>query len=105
MQTTLGGGSWNQREGLYLDELAAWGKVAKKIGLGVVIKPHRGGGMSNPSEAVELIKELDKPSWLEICYDYSHYDFRDMPMGKTLQTALAHVAVKDVVMKNGIRFG
>lgn len=64
--------------------------------------------MSKPSEAVELIKELDKPSWLKLCYDYSHYDFRDMPMGETLQTALphlAHVAVKDVVMKNGrIRF-
>jgi sugar phosphate isomerase/epimerase len=66
----------------------------------LAIKPHRGGAMSRPSEAIWLIEQLGKPARLRIVYDYSHYAFRDMPLEETVRTALpwtAHIAVKDAV--------
>ena len=44
-----------------------------------------------------------KPKRLRMCYDYSHYDFRDMTLEGTIKTALpfvGHIAVKDVVRRD-----
>ncbi len=93
---------------LYLKQLEQWVAVAEKSRIVIAIKPHRGGALSRPSEAAWLIEKLGKPEWLRMCYDYSHYDFRDMPMEDTIKTALpytAHIAIKDAVMENGkVRF-
>ncbi len=99
MQTVLGGGTWEEKRNLFRDRLGDWLAVADAAKIVIAIKPHRGGGMSRPEEAVWLIRQLGNP-WLRMVYDYSHYAFRDMPLNETLRTALpytAHVAVKDAV--------
>jgi inosose dehydratase len=100
LQTVTGGGTFEQKKPVFLEELAAWLKLADSEDLTIAIKPHRGGAMSRPGEAVELIKALGEPQRLRMCYDYAHYDLRDMPLEETIRTAMpwvAHVAVKDVV--------
>lgn len=102
VQTVLGGGKWEEKKTLFRDRLGDWGKVFQKTGILLAIKPHRGGSMSRPEEAIWLIEQLGKPMWLRMVYDYGHYAFRDMPLEETIRTALpvtAHIAVKDAVQK------
>jgi sugar phosphate isomerase/epimerase len=100
IQTTLGGGKWDEQRNLYRDVLGKWIEIGQRNKTVIAIKPHRGGGMSRPEEAVWLIEQLGKSPWLRMVYDYSHYAFRDMSVEETVETALpwiAHVAVKDTV--------
>ncbi len=105
VQTVLGGGKWDEKKALFRDRLGDWGRVFEESGLVLAIKPHRGGAMSRPEEAIWLIEQLGRPGWLRMVYDYSHYAFRDMPVEATVRTALpftAHIAVKDAV-EPGVR--
>ncbi len=100
IQTVLGGGRFDQAKTQLRDRLAEWVKVADSTDTTIAIKPHRGGVVSQPTEAVWLIEQLGKPRRLRMVYDYSHYAFRDLPMAETIRTALpytAHIAVKDPV--------
>ena len=102
IQTVLGGGTWEARKTLFRDRLGDWLFLAKKQGIVLAIKPHRGGAMSRPSEAIWLIEQLGNSPHLRMVYDYSHYAFRDMPLEETVRTALpftAHVAAKDAVQR------
>jgi inosose dehydratase len=104
VQTVLGGGKWEEKKDLFRDRLDGWLAVARDARVVLAIKPHRGGAMSRPEEAIWLIRQLKEPPWLRMVYDYSHYAFRDMPLDETVRTALpftAHVAVKDAVQKDG----
>jgi inosose dehydratase len=104
LQTTIGGGGqWKNKRDGYADEITRWMQAANTHDLVIAVKPHRGGAFSRPDEAVELIARLGKPRRLKMCYDYSHYDFRDMPLEDTIKTALpivGHIAVKDVVRRD-----
>lgn len=108
IQTVLGGGRWEQVRDQFARRLEAWVKVAEETRTVIAIKPHRGGGMSRPEEANWLIAKLGGPRRLRMCYDYSHYAFRDMPLEETIRTALphtAHIAIKDAVEEQGkVRF-
>jgi inosose dehydratase len=100
IQTTLGGGRWDDVKTLYVDRLARWADLGRRAETVIAIKPHRGGALSQPAEAVWLIEQLDRTPWLRMVYDYSHYAFRDLPLEATVRTALpytAHVAIKDAV--------
>lgn len=102
VQTVLGGGAWEEKKNLFRDRLGEWLAAAKEAKIVVAVKPHRGGALSRPDEAVWLIRQLGDPPLLRMVYDYSHYAFRDMPVEETVRTALpvmAHVAVKDAVQK------
>lgn len=104
VQTVLGGGTWEQRKQLFCDALAGWSKAAEQANITVAIKPHRGGALSRPAEAVWLFEQLGNPRHLRMVYDYSHYAFRDMSVADTVRTALpytAHVALKDAVEQKG----
>lgn len=104
IQTVLGGKNWQQSKQLFLDRLGKWSEVARSTKTIIAIKPHRGGGMSQPREAVWLIEQLGKNSSIQMCYDYSHYAFRQLDLKETIRTALpylAHVAVKDAVQRDG----
>jgi inosose dehydratase len=101
VQTVLGGGKWDEKKKLFLDRLADWLTVTSKASVVLAVKPHRGGALSRPDEAVWLTEQLKDPL-LRMVYDYSHYAFRDLPLEQTVRTALpvtAHVAVKDAVQK------
>lgn len=105
VQTVLGGGQWNSKRELVRDRVGDWLEVAEQYDVVLAIKPHRGGVMSRPEEAVWLIEQLDRSRHLKMVYDYSHYAYRDMSIADTVKTALphlGHVAVKDAV-KEGDR--
>ena len=105
VQTVLGGGQWEEKRELLRDRVGDWLDLATRLQTVLAIKPHRGGVMSRPEEAVWLIEQLGQSKYLRIVYDYSHYAYRDMSMEDTVRTALpylAHVAVKDAV-KEGDR--
>jgi inosose dehydratase len=102
VQTVLGGGTWEEKKELFRDRMGDWAEAALQTRVVLAIKPHRGGAMSRPEEAIWLIQQLDTATapWLRMVYDYSHYAFRDMPLEETVKTALpytAHVVVKDAV--------
>jgi sugar phosphate isomerase/epimerase len=104
VQTVLGSGAWQDKRELFRDRLGAWLALARAARVSIAIKPHRGGAMSRPEEAIWLIRQLGEPPQLRLVYDYSHYAFRDMPLEDTVRTALpfmAHVAVKDAVEREG----
>lgn len=108
IQTVLGGGTWNEKKNMFRDRLGDWAALAQETKTVIAVKPHRGGGMSTPSEAAWLIQQLDNTPWIRMVYDYSHYAFREMPVAKTVETALpytAHIAIKDTVKTDkGFRF-
>jgi len=108
IETTLGGGRWDGVKTMYCDRIGRWAELGHATETTIAIKPHRGGGMSLPREAVWLIRQLGEPMRLRMVYDYSHYDFCGVTLEETLTTALpytAFVAVKDVVKQDGrVRF-
>ncbi|MCP4175923.1 MAG: sugar phosphate isomerase/epimerase [Fuerstiella sp.] len=100
VQTVLGGGRWDQKRELLRDRVGDWLELAAEHEKVLAIKPHRGGVMSRPEEAVWLIKQLGPSRHLRIVYDYSHYAYREMSLEDTVNIALpylGHVAVKDAV--------
>ncbi|MGE0757938.1 MAG: sugar phosphate isomerase/epimerase family protein, partial [Pirellulaceae bacterium] len=103
IQTTLGSGQWSQVRAPLRDRLGAWIELAEAEKVVLAIKPHRGGAMSQPADAVWLIEQLGRPDRLKMVYDYSHYAYRDLSIEATVATALpytAHVAVKDAIQEN-----
>ncbi len=108
IQTVLGGGTFEDVKESLRDRLAEWVKVADAAETTIAIKPHRGGAVSKPADAVWLFEQLGKPLRLRMVYDYSHYAFRDLPLENTIRTAIpytAHIAVKDPVEeKNRVIF-
>ncbi|HAY82851.1 MAG TPA: hypothetical protein DCY79_23835 [Planctomycetaceae bacterium] len=104
IQTVLGGGNFEARKQELRDRLGDWLDVANDARVTIAVKPHRGGVVSQPREAVWLFEQLGKPARLRMVYDYSHYAFRDLPVDQTIRTALpftAHIAVKDAVQEKG----
>ena len=100
VQTVLGGGDWQKKKTLFRDRVGDWVELAKSHGVVLCVKPHRGGGMSQPSEAIWLIEQLKNTPWCRMVYDYSHYAFRDIPLVESVRQSLpytAHVAVKDAI--------
>jgi len=109
IESVLGSGRWPAAREPFLTRLEDWLEVAQETETTMAVKPHRGGAVSRPSEAVWLIERLGNPEWLRMAFDYSHYAFRGMPLAETVRTALPYtgfVAVKDAVKENGrVRFG
>ena len=104
IQTVLGGGEFESSKTALRDRLGDWVRLADQSEVTIAIKPHRGGAMSNPSEAVWLLEQLGKPDRLKMVYDYSHYAFRNLPLADTIKTALpftSHIAVKDAAEEGG----
>ena len=102
VQTILGGGTWSEKKGVFRDRLADWVEAAQQTRVVLAIKPHRGGALSRPDEAIWLIRELGDTPWLRMVYDYSHYAYRDLPLEATVAESLpytAHVVVKDAVQQ------
>jgi sugar phosphate isomerase/epimerase len=100
LQTVLGGGTWQERRQLFVDRLGRWVELADETGTVISIKPHRGGAMSRPSEAIWIFAQLGKPRRLRMVYDFSHYIFRDMELEQTIRESARftnQVVVKDTV--------
>lgn len=101
IQSVLGGGTWDEKKNLFRDCLGPWVEMAGEAGVKLAIKPHRGHAMSRPEEAIWLIDQLNATGHLTIVYDHSHFVFRELPIEKTVATALPHT--RYLVMKDAIR--
>ncbi|QDT58686.1 L-ribulose-5-phosphate 3-epimerase UlaE [Stieleria bergensis] len=102
IQTVLGGGDFLKLRQQLRDNLGQWVELANQQEVVIAIKPHRGGVVSKPADALWLFDQLGKPQRLRMVYDYSHYAFRDLDLAQTVQQSLpyiAHVAVKDAVQE------
>ncbi|GIW98804.1 MAG: hypothetical protein KatS3mg111_2137 [Pirellulaceae bacterium] len=103
IQTVLGSGAFSANKGMLRDALGQWVALADANAITLAIKPHRGGVVSRPSEAIWLLEQLGSPARLKMVYDYSHFAYRGMDLAATIQQSLphtVHVAVKDVVRES-----
>ena len=102
VQTVLGGGRFEDKKRMIVDRVGDWVELGKKHGIVTCIKPHRGGCVSQPSEGIQILKELAEPKWARMVYDYSHYIFRDIDFAESIRQSLpyiGHVAIKDTIRK------
>ena len=109
IQTVLGGGDWDKRKNLLVDHVGKWVEVTTEHDVTCCIKPHRGGGMSNPAQALWIMQQLGNPQRLRMVYDFSHYIYTGLDLQLTVEQAVsktAHVAVKDTIKnpKGGYQF-
>src|SRR3569623_319096 len=105
VETVVGGkaGQWPQVKDRFAERLAGWARVAEQTKTVLAIKPHRFGAMNMPADAVALVKQVGNP-WLKLAYDYSHFQFRDMPLSDTLKEMIpltCFIHVKDTVFDKG----
>jgi sugar phosphate isomerase/epimerase len=103
IETVVGGGKWEEVKQKFADQLASWARLAEQQQTVIAIKPHRFGAMNTPADAMWLVKQVHSP-WIKLAYDYSHFDFREMPLAETLQEMMPEtvfVHVKDTVMDKG----
>jgi len=105
LETMLAGSApWAKMKPVFLRVLPDWLKVVEAADITLAIKPHRDTSMSRPEEAIELFNELGKPPRLRMCYDYSHFVHREMPLKQTVAASLpwtAFVSMKDTAIVNG----
>ena len=62
IQTVLGGGVWEQKRNLFVEQVGRWVEKTADSDVTICIKPHRGGGMDNPEKALWIMKQLGDPS-------------------------------------------
>ena len=105
VETVVGGkaGEWPQVKNQFADRLAGWVRVAEQTETVLAIKPHRYGALNVPADAAALVKQLASP-WLKLAYDYSHFQYRELPLEETLKEMIPltrFIHVKDTVLANG----
>lgn len=105
VETVVGGkaGEWPKVKERFADRLAGWVRIAEETRTVLAIKPHRFGALNAPADAVALVRQIDSP-WLTLAYDYSHFQFRDLPLDETMQQMIPltrFIHVKDAVLEKG----
>jgi sugar phosphate isomerase/epimerase len=105
VETVVGGkaGQWPQVKARFAERLAGWARIAERTKTVLAIKPHRYGALNTPADAVALVKQIGNP-WLKLAYDYSHFQFRDLPLSDTLKEMMPltrFIHVKDTVLDKG----
>jgi inosose dehydratase len=105
IETVVGGkaGEWPKIKDRFADRLAGWVRVAEAAQTVLAIKPHRFGALNAPADAVALVEKIASP-WLKLAYDYSHFQYRDLPLGDTLKRMIPltrFIHVKDTVLDKG----
>ena len=107
IQTVLGGGNWDDKKNLFVEQVGRWVEETSGSPTTICIKPHRGGGMDNPEKALWIFRQLNNPKRLRMVYDYSHYIYTGLELIPTIQQAAsktAHIAVKDTVQQSDGKF-
>ena len=102
IETVGGGGKWDAVKNQFRDNLGHWAEAAKASKTIVCLKPHRGGAVNRPEDAVWLAKQINSP-WLKLAYDYSHFAHRDIPLDASLKQMIPHtrfIHVKDTIIKD-----
>jgi sugar phosphate isomerase/epimerase len=79
------------------ERLGAWAEVGAKTETVIAIKPHVGGALHTPEDAVWLLRQVDS-RWIRCVYDYSHYALRGLELAASFRPLAPHttfVHVKD----------
>ena len=103
IETVGGGGKWNAIRQQFRDHLGLWAETARASKTVTCLKPHRGGAVNRPEDAVWLVKQVNSP-WLKLTYDYSHFAHRDISLEGSLRQMIPHtrfIHVKDTIIKDG----
>jgi inosose dehydratase len=103
IETTAGGGKWNDLRDELRDNLGHWAQVAESTKTVICVKPHRGGVIDRPEYGVWLVEQIDSP-WIQLNYDYSHFSHRDIPLEESIRVMMPYtrfIHVKDTVMADG----
>ena len=103
IETVGGGGNWEAVKNQFRDNLGHWAEAAKASKTIVCLKPHRGGAVNRPEDAVWLAQQINSP-WLKLAYDYSHFAHRDISLEGSLKQMIPHtrfIHVKDTIIKDG----
>ena len=103
IETVGGGGNWEAVKNQFRDNLGHWADTAKASKTIVCLKPHRGGAVNHPKDAVWLAQQINSP-WLKLAYDYSHFAHRDISLDDSLKQMIPHtrfIHVKDTIIKDG----
>jgi inosose dehydratase len=109
IETVLGGkvGEWDSVKSRFAKQLAAWAEVGEDTKTVIAIKPHRGGALNTPADAIWLLERVKSP-WIRLVYDFSHYEHRDYSVDETLDQLLpwtVFIHVKDTVLDGkNVRF-
>ncbi len=103
IETVGGGGKWDTVKKQFRDNLGLWAETARASKTVTCLKPHRGGAVNRPEDAVWLAKQINSP-WLKLAYDYSHFAHRDISLEGSLKQMIPHtrfIHVKDTIIKDG----
>ena len=105
IETILGGrpGQWEQLRNQFATRLADWARLGEQTRTIIAVKPHRGQAMNTPEHALWLMQRVDSP-WIQLGYDYSHFQHRDITLANSLRQMLPQtkfVHIKDVRVQNG----
>ena len=99
LETVLGGKPelWASLKERMAERLRGWAEVAAAQKQIIAIKPHVGGALHTPEDALWLLRQADSP-WIKLVYDFSHYELHGLKLDETLQMIAPHAAfvhVKD----------
>ena len=105
IETILGGkpDQWEQLKATFATRLADWAKIAEAARTIIAVKPHRLGAMNRPEHCEWLLERVDN-AWIQLVYDWSHFEQRDMTLRDTAKAMLPRtrfVHVKDTVIEKG----
>lgn len=92
LETILGGGvnDWDKLRRTFADRLGEWARVAERFKTVVAVKPHRGNAMNRPEHALWLMEQVKSP-WIQLAYDYSHFQHRDLTIADTVKALARHI--------------
>ncbi len=99
LETVLGGKpeNWDRLKERLAERLRDWAKEAAAQQQIIALKPHVGGALHTPADALWLLRQADSP-WIKLVYDFSHYELRGFKRDETLRQIAPHAAfvhVKD----------
>jgi len=86
LESVIGGkpGQWDELKTQMVDRLGDWAVAGERSRVVVCVKPHVGGALNQPADAVWLLRQIDSP-WLRLVYDYSHYEHRGFDLAETIR--------------------
>ncbi len=99
LETVLGGKpeQWPELKERMAERLRGWAQVGAAQRQVIALKPHVGGALHTPEDALWLWQQADSP-WIKLVYDFSHFELRGFKLDDSLQMIAPHAAfvhVKD----------
>jgi inosose dehydratase len=88
---------------MFLDRAGDWAKIGEKTKTIFCIKGHRFGAMNHP-EQVRWLHDQIKSDWLKVCFDWSHFELREIKMAEAIKELIPvtkFVHVKDAIAVPG----